>query len=473
MNFISFEFLALVLILLASILAVRNANGRKWLLLFAGCVFYAWWDWRFLGLLFFLAFINYEVSLALIRLPDGQKRHFLFGAGVLADLLFLAFFKYFNFFIQSFNTAFNFADWQLPELQIILPLGISFFTFEALSYLIDVYRGQMPAARSLLDYTVFITFFPRLVSGPIMRGSYFLPQLEGGIKFSRKNAFAGIRLFGQGLVKKVVVADTLAVAVDPVFSFPILFDSFTVWIGVLAFAAQIYFDFSGYSDMALGVARLLGFELPSNFNLPYTARNVNEFWRRWHISLSTWFRDYVFFPLRRSILRRRTRLPDWLNQISPIMVTMFLSGLWHGAGWNFVLWGGLHGLALGLTQIAGWDRTTNAAWKFPRDWIAGTGVFLWSAFTLVFFRSSSLDVTREVAKKLLFVDSAGLNWIYLPACALIVITVAGGFLMRQWKIELDSMDLHRPHAIPYVFALYLVAFLFAVDTASPFIYFQF
>ena len=324
MSFISLEFGILLTVVLLLVILIRNALARKVILLIASCAFYAYWDWRFLGLLIFVTVMDYFISVWLVRSQNPRTRKAMLITSVTVNLLILGFFKYFNFFTGSFNAVMSSVGLHLPELQIILPIGISFYIFETLSYVVDVYRGHTHPAHSLLDYAVFVTFFPRLVAGPIMRASHFLPQLDRGIQFSRENFIRGAQLFGQGLVKKMVVADTIAMMTDQIYTTPWIFSSGTIWLGVLAFGIQVYFDFSGYSDMATGVARLFGFELPVNFNLPFTSRNLTEFWQRWHISLSSWLRDYLYISLGGN---RKGKVRKFIN----MFLTMLLGGLWHGA----------------------------------------------------------------------------------------------------------------------------------------------
>jgi alginate O-acetyltransferase complex protein AlgI len=328
-----------------------------------------------------------------------------------------------------------------------------------------VYRGRTEPARSLVDYAVFVTFFPRLVAGPIMRASNFLPQLYGGLHFSRDNFVLGAQFFAQGLLKKIVIADTCAVLVDKVYEIPWFYSSSTVWLGVCAFAVQILFDFSGYSDMATGIARMFGFELVMNFNLPFTSQNLTEFWQRWHISLSTWLRDYLYISLGGN---RKGEIRTYFN----MFITMLLGGLWHGASWNFVLWGGLHGLALALEHW--WNRGKPAReWTLLRALPGALGVFLWVALSCVFFRSSSMSIAGTVFSKLLFIDPVGVDWFYLPAFGYLVIVLIGGFVMRVTGFDFSTLDLSRPYILPLIASEFLFAFLFAAKGVSPFIYFQF
>ncbi len=466
MSFVSLEFAVLLATVLILLIVFRPAMWRKWILLAASCAFYAYWDWRFLGLLIFVTIMDYFISVWLVHSQNQKARKALLVTSITVNLMILGFFKYFNFFTGSFNALLTPLGLHLPELQIILPIGISFYTFETLSYVIDVYRGHTHPAKSLLDYAVFVTFFPRLVAGPIMRASHFLPQLDRGVKFSKENFIAGAQFFGQGLVKKVVVADTLAMITDQVYTIPWIFSSTTVWLGVLAFAIQIYFDFSGYSDMAMGVARLLGFELPVNFNLPFTSRNLGDFWQRWNISLSSWLRDYLYISLGGN---RKGEVRTYLN----MFLTMLLGGLWHGASWNFVLWGGAHGVALGIDRYLNHGRALPREWNLARDWIKGFLIFLWIAVACVLFRSPSMDIAWQVTKKLLFINPAGVNWFFFQAVFYIVVVLAGGFMMRAWKLDLAKIDLKQPYVPPLIASQYLFAFLFAAGGTSPFIYFQF
>lgn len=465
MSFISLEFAILLVSVVLLVILIRNAFARKVILLVASCAFYAAWDWRFLGLLIFVTVMDYYISVWLVRSQNPRTRKAMLVASVTVNLLILGFFKYFNFFTGSFNALMGSFGLHLPELNIILPIGISFYTFETLSYVLDVYRGHTHPARSLLDYAVFVTFFPRLVAGPIMRASHFLPQLDRGIQFSRENFLRGAQFFGQGLIKKIVVADTIGMMTGQVYSTPWIFSSETIWIGVLAFGIQVYFDFSGYSDMATGVARLFGFELPVNFNLPFTSRNLAEFWQRWHISLSSWLRDYLYISLGGN---RKGKVRKLIN----MFLTMLLGGLWHGASWNFVLWGGAHGAALAADNAME-RQDLSAEWRFSRDWWKGLLIFAWIGIACVLFASPDMSIAYEVTKKLLFINAAGVDWFFFPAIFYMVVVLAGGFYLRAKKIDLSKIDLREPYVLPLVAAQYLFAFLFAAGGTSPFIYFQF
>jgi alginate O-acetyltransferase complex protein AlgI len=380
--------------------------------------------------------------------------------------LILGFFKYFNFFIDTLNWMFTSAGVHFNGLEIILPIGISFYIFETISYVVDVYRKDSIPAHSLLDYAVFATFFPRLVAGPIMRASIFLPQLYRGVRFSKENFIIGAQLFAQGLLKKIVVADKLAVIVDGVYFTPWLYSSPTIWLGIFSYSIQIYFDFSGYSDMAMGVARIFGFEMPNNFNLPYTSQSVTEFWQRWHISLSTWLRDYLYIPLGGN---RKGGIRTYMN----LFITMLLGGLWHGASWNFVLWGGLHGVYLAIERVLDLNKRFQGVNSVLFSWGRVFLVFLLTSVTWVFFRSPTWDITRQVLTKLMFIDSGGVAWAYAPALLLIPVIFLGGLIMRLDRLNTLDLHPHKAFTLAFIVVEFLVIFLFAADNTSPFIYFQF
>jgi alginate O-acetyltransferase complex protein AlgI len=467
MNFVSIEFglLLLVVILLISIL--RGMTARKIILLLASCFFYAYWDWRFLGLLIFITVVDYYISVNLSRSVNANRRKALLIVSLVLNLSVLGVFKYLNFFVDSVSIWLKPLGVDLPELQIILPIGISFYVFETLSYVIDVYKGTAKPADSLLDYAVFITFFPRLVAGPIMRASQFLPQLSNGIHFSRDNFLMGGYLFGQGLMKKVVVADSMALVVDKVYAAPLLYSSPTIWLAVLSYSIQIYFDFSGYSDMAMGVARLFGIQLPMNFNLPYTAASLSEFWQRWHISLSTWLRDYLYIPLGGN---RKGAVRTYVN----LMITMLLGGLWHGASWNFVFWGGLHGTGLVVERLLNGAKSMEAKRIDEiKTWFHVIITFLLVTFAWVFFRSPSLHITREIFSKLLFFNPEGVSWIFLPALTYLIVVLIIGIIARLKALNHEQLNLSQPYILPLVLTQFLIAFVFMANNTSPFIYFQF
>lgn len=466
MSFVSVEFLVLVSILLGLLIVFKQPLMRKILLLSASCVFYAWWDWRFLGVLAAVTVLDYYVSQSMVR-AAARKRKALLWLSVVVNLGFLAFFKYFNFFLDTLHFFTGGLGWRTGALDIILPIGISFYTFETLSYVIDVYKGIAKPARSFLDYAVFITFFPRLVAGPIMRATEFLPQLERGIHLDFNRFFEGTQLFLRGLLKKVVVADNLAIAVDQIYSAPGVFSSPTVWMGVCAYSVQILYDFWGYTDMARGIGRILGIELPVNFNLPYTAQSVAEFWDRWHISLSTWLRDYVYIPLGGN---QRGKARAYAN----LMVTMLLGGLWHGASWNFIFWGGLHGVYLAIERLFAGARPVPGSWASFRAWGKSLLVFILVTVTWVPFRSPDWETALIVFKKLLFMDMP-YKIVWYDGWAMLAppLVVIGGWIARRFEWSWPSFHIRKSYTPAFILFEILIVFFFAPVNLSPFIYFQF
>lgn len=467
MSFVSIEFAVLLVTALALLAVFRQPPVRKLILLAASCFFYAWWDWRFLGLLAAVTLIDYYVSHFMTLTADPKRKKLLLLVSVVANLGFLGFFKYFNFFIDSFNLLLEPIGWRLGTLSIILPIGISFYTFETLSYVIDVYRGSHPPAKSLLDYAIFITFFPRLVAGPIMRPYQFLPQLERGLIMNFPNLVEGAQWFLGGLIKKLVIADNCAILVDRIYAAPGLFSSSTVWLAVLAYSVQIFFDFSGYTDMARGVGKMIGIELPLNFNLPYTAQSFSEFWTRWHISLSSWLRDYLYIPLGGN---RKGPVRTYIN----LMITMLLGGLWHGASWNFVLWGGLHGVYQAVERLIFPHKPPQRPFTSVWAWASAVAVFLIVTVTWVPFRSPDWGTTVTVFEKLLFMPGQyQFEWHYGWALLAVPLVIGGGWLARRFNWKWPILPIEKTYTAAVMLAQVLIVYFFAPLNSSPFIYFQF
>ena len=384
-----FIFLPLVLALYYA-LGRRGQNG---LLLAASYFFYGWWDWRFLSLLLVSTGIDYAVGLAIARRP-ARKRGWLL-LSLAANLGLLGFFKYFNFFVDSAAVLLAGLGFEphLPVLRIVLPVGISFYTFQTMSYTIDVYRGQLAPARSLLDFALYVSFFPQLVAGPIERATHLLPQFSQPRIVTRPMIESGCFLILLGLFRKVVVADGVAPLANAVFASAQTASGPELCLGAMFFAIQIYGDFAGYSDIARGTARLFGFDIMVNFAQPYLSRNITEFWRRWHVSLSTWLRDYLYIPLGGN---RQGVAATYRN----LFLTMLLGGLWHGARWNFVVWGGLHGLYLAVHKYwlarRGRKPATAAVARFGgRELVGVVSTFLLVDFTWIFFRCSSFSQAAD------------------------------------------------------------------------------
>ncbi len=388
MLFVDFQFLLFFCAAFVVSWSLRGNTARKAWLLFCSYAFYAAWDWRFLSLILVSTWVDYIAGLRIHGASSkGAKRGWLL-ASIATNLGMLGFFKYWNFFIESANEL---AQWvgfasDLPALHIILPVGISFFTFQTLSYSIDIYRGGLRPTRNLLDISLFVAFFPQLVAGPIVRARDFLPQLATLPGWKRIEVRALLVLFLVGFFKKACIADGLAPFVDQYFAAPELYDALSSWIAVLFYAVQIYCDFSGYSEMAIATAGLLGYRLTDNFAHPYFAANISAFWRRWHISLSTWMRDYVYIPLGGN-RGKHTRT------LSNLAITMLLGGLWHGAAWSFVIWGALHGLGLVVHQL--WSRSV-AGTRYAAMKLLGTGLtFYWVCLCWIPFRTGSLLIAER------------------------------------------------------------------------------
>lgn len=467
MSFVSIEFAVLITVVLSLLAFIKLPVARKLILLCASCVFYAWWDWRFLGLLVTVTVLDYYVTRFLVMTNSEKKRKFLLWLSILVNLGFLGFFKYFNFFIDTLNVFTQTWGWRAGTLNIILPIGISFYTFETLSYVIDVYRGVTQPAKSLLDYAIFISFFPRLVAGPIMRAKQFLPQLERGIQLNLNNLVEGAQYFLRGMIKKMVIADNVALMVDQIYASPSVFSAPTIWLGVAAYSVQILYDFWGYTDMAIGIGKMLGIELPLNFNLPYTSQSITEFWNRWHISLSTWLRDYLYISLGGN---RKGRFRTYIN----MMITMLLGGLWHGASWNFVLWGGLHGVYLSTERLILGSKPTQHPWTSPLAWMRSFFVFCLVTLTWVPFRSPNWQTTILIFKKLLFVGMQyNIEWYYVWALIVVPLIVVGGWLARRFEWKWPIFPIQKSYAPAFMLFEILIVFFFSPLNTSPFIYFQF
>ena len=318
----------------------KNLKTQNFLLLLSSYIFYGWWDLRFLSLIFLSSIVDYFIGLNLPNLNSNRKQKLLLFCSVAFNLTLLGFFKYYNFFVDSWINLLNSIGYQIKSiwtLNIILPVGISFYTFQTMSYTIDVYRKKLKPTKNFLSFASFVSFFPQLVAGPIERASNLLPQMLKKREFKYEQGVQGFRLILWGLFKKVVIADSIAPTVENIFTNYQDFGGVTLWLGAIYFAFQIYCDFSGYSDIAIGTSKLFGIELISNFKFPYFSRNIGEFWRRWHISLSTWFRDYMYIPLGGS------KEGKW-KSIRNIFLIFLVSGLWHGANWTFVFWGLFHSI---------------------------------------------------------------------------------------------------------------------------------
>ena len=475
MLFNSLEFLVFLPVVLAVYYLLPH-RGQNAFLVVASCFFYASWDWRFLFPLLFSTTVDYfcaarmEASVGRGE-PLAARRKFLL-ISLVANLGLLGFFKYFNFFVDSFHDLFALAgvDLPLPTLRVILPIGISFYTFQALSYTIDVYRGRLHATRSFWDFFLAVLYFPHLVAGPIQRASNLISQVVRPRTPSRVQILEGVQLMLWGYFKKVYIADGLAPIVDAIFSGGAATGGETL-VGVLAFAFQIYCDFSGYTDIARGVAKLMGFEFMLNFNLPYFATSPSDFWQRWHISLSTWLRDYLYIPLGGN---RAGRGKTYRN----LMLTMVLGGLWHGAAWNFVAWGAYHGALLCLHRVMtpALQRLGSLFRGWPSAWLVAriAAMFLLTCYGWLLFRATSFAQIASMTGSLL-TPLDGLPADQLKEALVLIAPLIFVQLVQYNTGRLDFLRLSwlgpSTRAAAYSALLYCVVFLGA--TPQAFVYFQF
>ena len=466
MSFPTIEFAAffLVVFVLSWALMPHPSAWRPFILV-ASYFFYGWVDWRWVLLLIGSSVVNTLAARVIARSPSPATRKRALIAAMAFDLGLLAVFKYLGFFVSEMDSALDQVGLgsSLPLVQIVLPIGISFFTFQAISYVVDVYRGVTRAA-SLVDVAILQAFFPHLVAGPIVRANELLPQLR--TPRDPRTVLAGPALFmiAGGLLKKTVIADELARrVVDPVYNDPAAHSGAELTLAFYAFAGQIYCDFSGYTDMAIGLALLLGYQLPQNFNRPYFALSLQDFWRRWHMTLSRWLRDYLYIPLGGN---RKGRLKTYRN----VMLTMLLGGLWHGASWTFVLWGGIHGAGLSAER---WTRERFGGFQLP-VWVAWLVTFHVVCIAWVFFRAPDLATAFDVLGGLGLSGPSPL--VTLPLVLLVVAAVAVQGLPPGWWRDAEAWFVARPVAAQ---GLAIGVLLVVADASvgqqgvAPFIYYQF
>jgi alginate O-acetyltransferase complex protein AlgI len=462
MLFQSVPFLIFLAILLGAMAVTRGLRTRAVILLIAGWVFYGWWDVRFLPLLWSYTVIGWIGGFLLDKRRPDVVRRITLWAGIGLCLVILGYFKYANFLLAGFSHLFGIEP---ARFSIILPIGISFITFEIISYLFDVYDRRIEPARNLLDFALFNGFFPRIISGPIVRPAQFLPQLARAPRLTRIGLVVGTQAFLVGMFHKVVLDDNLSGFADHVYSDPAFYSSGTLWLTVAAYSGQIYCDFAGYSLMAIGLARMFGLRLPRNFNYPYLSRSVTEFWQRWHISLSSWLRDYLYIRLGGN---RRGKVRTYIN----LMVTMLLGGLWHGAGWNFVLWGGLHGAALAGERAVRNNTAAARVWPATLAW-AATLAFVSLAW--IPFRSPDPGTTARFFSGLV---SGGGAVAWYPPQVLLVLLILVAIHLRALpsSARFRLLPSAHPERMAPAFFLTLVfwsVILFRPLNTSAFIYFQF
>lgn len=463
-NSIEFAIFLPIVFVLYWVLLKNNTKGQNLLLLLASYFFYGWWDWRFLSLILFSSVVDFLIALKIDGAQKKSTRKAFLVTSLLVNLGFLGFFKYHNFFLQSFVDAFTFfgQTLQVERLNIILPVGISFYTFQTLSYTIDVYKEKFPPTRNIVGFFTFVSFFPQLVAGPIERASTLLPQFFSARIFKYSDISDGLKMMAWGLFMKVVVADRLALYVNEVYADPVGQSGLSLSAATVFFAFQIYSDFAGYSLMAIGCAKLFGFELMVNFRRPYFASSFKSFWNRWHISLSTWFRDYVYIPLGGS---RGSNFSSGFN----LFLTFFVSGFWHGANWTFLIWGALHGLYQVIEKFT-------IKINMPKVLMLVL-VFVLTNLAWVFFRAPSVSEAFFIISKIL---TFGGNGFYFGDKGIFIYAIMGisilliNDLIMEFKPEWSLLH-HRNFYVRLSSILLLILYIttFGVFDKSQFIYFQF
>jgi alginate O-acetyltransferase complex protein AlgI len=470
MLFNSSVYVVFLLLTLGAYWATRSLVLRRALLVVASLVFYAWWDYRFLGLIAYVTIVAYVAARAIHAWPQHGRK--LVALTLVLQLGQLAVFKYTNFLVATVADLLHLAGaaWQPPKLHIILPIGISFYTFHGISYVVDVYRRKLIEPQRFMIVLLYIVFFPQLVAGPIVRADVFIPQSQRLAKLDSRDVITALKLITIGLVCKSVFADRLGPLVDQIFEAPALYDNLTLASAAFGFYSQIYFDFVGYSTMAIGFSRLFGFTLPKNFDFPYRAASITDFWRRWHISLSTWLRDYLYIPLGGN--RHGARA-----QYRNLFLTMLLGGLWHGASYNFVLWGGLHGFALAVHKlfVSRFPIERQAAavrWaRLVAGWLL-TQAFVLAAW--VPFRAQSFGDTGAILSALVFQRAdAGLKAATLPLSLLLIPILTEHLLVQNPRLPAFPWP-KRPLLALTILGLSLAVVLPLLEIkVQNFIYFQF
>ena len=475
-NSIDFAIFLPIIFILYWFVINKNLKLQNLLIVIASYFFYGWWDWRFLSLILFSTIVDYSVGLKLNKEENLFKRKILLWTSIIVNLGFLGFFKYYNFFIDNFTAAFSFLGIEINSnsLNIILPVGISFYTFQTLSYTIDVYKKKFNSTKDFIAFAAFVGFFPQLVAGPIERATNLLPQFCKKRKFIYDQAVDGLKQILWGLFKKIVIADNCALIANEIFNNSVNYSGSTLILGALFFAFQIYGDFSGYSDIAIGTARLFGFNLTQNFAFPYFSRDIAEFWRRWHISLSSWFRDYLYIPLGGS------RGSKW-KQIRNVFAIFIISGFWHGANWTFIIWGLLNAIYFLPLLLLNKNRNhlgVVAEGKLFPSLKELYGIFLTFILTVlawVFFRANNVEHAISYMSEI-FSSSLFYTPEIFPKKTFILILF---FILIEWlgrnekyAIEKILNNMAKPLRWIIYYALALIILYFS-GSKQDFIYFQF
>ncbi len=475
-----FMFLPIVFVLYWFVFK-NNLKSQNIVLLVASYVFYGWWDWRFLSLILLSTIIDYIIGHKIYSNNDKFIKKKWLWVSVLFNVSLLGFFKYFNFFVDSWVDMVSMFGYSIKStwtLRVILPVGISFYTFQTMSYSFDIYYKKLEPTKDFLLFATFVSFFPQLVAGPIERASNLLSQILNKRSFNYIQSVGGLKLILWGLFKKVAIADALGPIVDDIFTNYSHYPASTLILGIVLFSFQIYGDFSGYSDIAIGTAKLFGIELSSNFKFPYFSRNIAEFWRRWHISLSTWFRYYVYIPLGGSFEGK-------LKSIRNISIVFLISGLWHGANWTFIFWGGFHALAFIPLFLIGKNRVYKNSIIGEETFLPSLkevfnvfGVFLIVTFSWIFFRSESIAQAFNYISGIVldfsfktYVHPKGYRMI--DYYILVILFVLYEYLIRKDELEPFKFKYKIIRFIIYTIAIFGILLFYDSDVDRSFIYFQF
>lgn len=477
-NSLNFALFLPIVFILYWVLSKKSLLIQNSLVLLASYFFYACWDYRFLFLLIFTTVLDYFSGIKIAESTSIRNKKICFWFSIIINLSFLGFFKYYNFFADSFEQALSLIGFKADfwTLKVILPVGISFYTFHGLSYVIDIYNERIKPERNVINYSVFVCFFPLLVAGPIERASHLIPQIVKKRSFDYSKAVDGLRQMLWGLFKKIVIADNCAIYVNDVFDHSNLMGGSSLLIGSVLFSIQVYCDFSGYTDIALGTARLFGFELMRNFNFPYLSKSVTEFWRRWHISLSSWFNDYLFSPLT-----IKWRDGGKKAIYIALILTFLVAGLWHGAGFNFIIYGFLHGLIL-VFEMATKKRRKKIFANFPLRFVSSIthiSTFLFVTLAFIFFRSENIHVVINFfsgifSKSILLNPSNFVNFKFLVLTLLILLTFGVESYQKEYEHGLYLIKDKYSTLVRWSIYLGIVALIIGFGTnQEQFIYFQF
>ena len=474
-NSLGFAFFLPVVFLLYWFVFSKTKNKQNLFLVAVSYYFYSCWDWRFLFLLFFSTFLCYYTGIKIEKSASKSTSKIWFWLSIIGNLGFLSLFKYYNFFTVSFSEALNTIGIQSGPLllNVILPVGISFYTFHGLSYVIDIYYKRIPSEKNFIDYALFVSYFPLLVAGPIERATHLLPQVKLKRDFNFEKAKEGVYQMIWGLAKKVVIADTCSTYANAIFDNYTSMNSMSLLLGAVYFAFQIYGDFSGYSDMALGMSKLFGLDLLRNFNYPYFSRDIAEFWRRWHISLSSWFRDYLYIPLGGS------RGPKW-KQVRNVFIIFVVSGFWHGANWTFIAWGFINALYFLPSLLLGTNRnnmeTAELRWDFNsiKVFFSMVATFALSCLAWIFFRADSIHIAFDYIGKMVtnqsFVSQFLTNQRYSYELLLLLLV----FIIVEWNSRKKTEPISGKYSgIKVALCLLAIITLGTYSDYKEFIYFQF